>query len=380
VPFDLSKRLTRLLFIFILALSIALQGYGHACGLILTSDSYQYLSAALSFKASGNFLSPDGSYYTYWPPLFPVILSFFDNPEHALIWIHVLARIFIGLFIYFLANKFLEKNIIKIFFLVVSLCSVQMMMISVFLWSELIFLLLLLLAVYCALRMKESSIYFLGLLLFSFLLCLQRNAGAFIIPAVSLWIFLDSDLTWKERITKSAILMMSGLAGLFLWNIYISFFIPSNFYFYKHNFFMDSVLNFSTLSTPLIRLFVPGAEILATFFGVILFLVVVVYVVKADHSNRHLQLLGLLILFYWIGLMVMVKLDGYETDRYLSVVIPFVYVMSFCAVERGFKNVNSRWQWLAVILLCLWTIYPVVRSVKNVLAWNERSCLAYQTK
>jgi hypothetical protein len=380
VQFDLSKRQTQSLFVFILALSIALQWYGHACGLIKTSDSYQYLSAAQSFKTNGNFLSPDGSYYTYWPPLFPVILSVFDSPESALIWIHVVAKVSIGLLIYFIANEFLEKNIFKVLFFVATLCSVQITMISVFVWSELIFLLLLLLTVYCALKMKASQLHFIGLLVFSFLMCLQRNAGAFFIPAIGLWIVLDTTSKNEERIVRSTAVCISGLAGLFLWNIYISYFIPSNFYFYRHEFFVDYALNFSTLSTLLIKFFIPRSEIFATFLGLVLLLAVVVLTVKGNFHNRHVQLVGLLILFYWMGLMSMARLDIYETDRYLSVILHFVYLLFFFLIEIGFKRVNAARQLAMVVVLLLWMIYPVSRAIKNTHIWNEKSCSAYPAK
>lgn len=373
MSFDLSKRFTQLLFVLILTLSIGLQWYGHWYGLLLTSDSYQYLSAAQSFKTNGVFLSPDGSYYTYWPPLFPVILSLFNNPEYALIWINVLVKIAIGFLIFFLAHEFLKRNIVKVLFVLVSLCAVQIIMISVFLWSELIFLFLFLLAISAALRMKSSG-YFMLMLASLFLMCLKRNAGAFLVPAFSVWMMIDTSLLLKERIKKGVIIFIIGIAGLCFWNAYVSLFIPSNFYFYRHEFFTEFPSNFSMISETIARCFLPISGMLATFFGFIMFLVLIWSLKIDSYRTKQSQLISLLVLFYLLGFMAMGKLDVYEMDRYLSVIVPLVYLLFFMLIENSYNRLKTlSHQRILIAILVLGMIYPMVRTLKNTRLWNERS-------
>ncbi len=45
----------------------------------LSADSITYWSAAQSFRESLTLLKVDGSAYTNWPPLYPVLLSLFPS-------------------------------------------------------------------------------------------------------------------------------------------------------------------------------------------------------------------------------------------------------------------------------------------------------------
>lgn len=372
MSFDLSKQLTRLLFMFIVALSIVFQWYGHRYGLLLTSDSLQYLSAAHSFKTEGIFLSPDGSLYTYWPPLFPVILSLADSPELVLPWINVCVTPGIAFLLFFLADRIFEKNIFRIIFIMISLCNVQMIMISVFLWSELIFFLFVLMAVVCAVKMKHSNLWFVILLIVLCLMCLQRNAGAFLVPAFSLWFLLDRDRSQRERIFKSILMLVVGLGGLVIWNVYLSFFTPSGFYFYKHEFFGELAFNLSRFASTLCGFIIPLSEGPAGVFGCILILIMIFFLFKTERSGLQ-QLIVLLVLFYFSGFIVLGKLDAYEMDRYLSVIVAFIYMIFLSLNEKMTMKIRPIQQRALVIILMLWLIYPLARTLKNVSAWNERS-------
>jgi hypothetical protein len=78
---------------------------------------------------------------------------------------------------------------------------------------------------------------------------------------------------------------------------------------------------------------------------------------------------------YATGFMVLGKLDAYEIDRYLSVIAPVVYLLIAIAMERATQN-GGKWLRLGVIMFAtLWVGYTIMRSVKNVQFWHERSCL-----
>lgn len=369
---DLSSRTTNWCFAAVIVLSVFLQWYGHRCGLLLTPDSDNYLSASQSFKTDGSFRSPDGSLYTYWPPLFPATLSIFDSPEHAVPWLYSVATILISLLSILILNRILESNLYKVIVFLLTLTSVQFMMISVFLWSEMNFLLLVLCATYCALNLKKAGPYFIGLLVFAFLMCIQRNAGVFILAGVCCWILLDKTLSLRIRIGKSLILFLVGISGLVAWNIYLSYGIDSGFYFYKHEFFIHTLENFSTLSAMLVRIFVPVSGWAASTMGVLL-LVALIY--QISRSTPVVQLIGFILLFYWLGLVCMFRLDEYDMDRFLSVVIFFIYLLVFEWVEKQFQRRSPSAQVVMGTILMLWMVYPAYRAVTNLQQWNKGSCM-----
>ena len=70
--------------------ALAMMVWTQACGLLLTHDSRQYLAAAQSFSTSWQFLGTDGTPITYWPPLFPILLSMLPESVETLRWVHMI--------------------------------------------------------------------------------------------------------------------------------------------------------------------------------------------------------------------------------------------------------------------------------------------------
>lgn len=372
VKSDLPARTTKWCLAAILVLSVSMQWYGRQCGLLLTPDSDNYISASKSLKTDGSFRSPDGSLYTYWPPLFPATLSFFDSPERAVPWMYVVVTVLIGFLSILILNRTLESNLYKVIVLFLTLSSVQFMMISVFLWSEMNFLLLISGATFCALNLKRSGTYFTGLLIVTFLMCLQRNAGVFILSGICFWILLDKTLSLRARIAKSSILFLVGISGLIAWNIYLSYTLESGFFFYKHEFFVHAIENFSTVSAMLVRIFIPISGRIASVIGILMIAALIFRIVT---STGAIQLIGLLLLFYWIGLVCMFRLDIYDMDRFLSAIVLFIYLFVFEWLEKSFQNLTKPVRIALTIVLLVWMAYPVYRTVTNLQQWNRSSCM-----
>src|SRR5688572_17596485 len=80
----------------VIVISLLIQFYVTNCGLLLTYDSREYLSAANSFNEQGVFMGTDGTPYVFWPPLFPMILSLFADPQAAMVWINLVVSALIG--------------------------------------------------------------------------------------------------------------------------------------------------------------------------------------------------------------------------------------------------------------------------------------------
>lgn len=371
---DVSTRTSIWYAAVVIVVSLSLQVYGHRCGLLFTPDSHNYVSAAISFKTDGTFLSPDGSFYTYWPPLFPVTLALFNSPD-AVPWMYAVATILIGIITMRILTVYLKNNLLKILVLFLTLTSVQFMMISVFLWSEINFLLLTLCVVYCALNLKKARVYFFGLLAAAFLMCLQRNAGVFILGGVSCWMALDKTRLLKIRVVESTLLFVVGVSGLIVWNIYLSVIIDSGFYVYKHEFFIHALNNFSTVAAMLIRIVVPVSGQIVTVLGLGMLVALIVHIRR---STSAVQLIGLLVLFYWLGLVCMFKLDVNDVDRFLSPIILFIYLLVMEWLEKFSMEKAKPVKIVVTVVVFIWMVYPVYRTVTNLQQWHGASCEAAQ--
>lgn len=359
--------------IIVLVASIGLEVYGRACGFILTSDSLQYLSAAKSFSEHGKFLSPDGTYYTYWQPLFPVILSVTTKPLVLLGWLNIFNKLIMGIVLMSVANSFLKEFVYKIIFFIVSLCSVHTLMLSVFVWSDLLFMTFAYLNLYVALHLERKN-YFYYLLITGFLMCIQRNAGLFWIGGICLWMLQDKEIMLSKNLLRIAIFFLVSTSGLWAWNFYNTFFIPANFSFYKHSFFADIIYNTMLLIGTYTRMIVPlNHWILQIIFFLLIAGLIIYFLIKNFSRSAYLMLCILLV--YTAGYAAMVKLDMYEMDRYLSIVAPLVYLLFINVVEK-FNQTEIKWiRYGLLVFILLWTVYPIARTIKNVQFWHERSCL-----
>jgi hypothetical protein len=355
----------------VLFVSISLEFCGHACGFLLTPDSLQYLSAAKSFSASGKFLSPDGSYYSYWGPLFPIILSFFKQPQDALVWINVFCKIVIAVALLALANSFIKESVLKIVFLIVSMVGVHMALISVFVWSELIFMMVILLNAHFALSLNKNRSNYYWFLITGFLACLQRDAGFFWMCGVCLWLLLDNSATLKTRIIQSAICFSVCTSGLIAWRVYIHFVMHQSSNFYDYSFFFHAFENVQLVLLTFGKMFFPLNGIPGMATGFLFFLLLFWSVLN---STRKTQLLGIIISVYTLGFIALPwQLDVNEMDRYFSVITPLVYLFALSLVDK-LQPAKRRVSFLIYTIVLFWLCYPLTRTFINVKAWHERSC------
>jgi hypothetical protein len=357
--------------LIILVLSIVLEWYGRYCGFILTSDSLQYLSAAKSFSESGKFLSPDGSSYAYWPPLFPVLLSWGD-PFIIVSSLHVVSKIIIATIMLYLAFLFFQKSLYRIVFLTASLLSVQYIMISVFLWTELLFMCLLFGNAFFALNLKKKK-YFYWFLLTGFLLCLQRNAGLFWVSGVSVWMMVDQENTFLKNFLKATLYFLVSTSGFWAWNIYNTFFIPTDFNFYQHSFLNDWVYNVGLIAQTYVYLIIPLKHIPLSVMVFCTATLLVVYILR-NSIDRKLLLFVITLATYTAGYSIMPTLDVYEMDRYFSVMTPLIFLMVLLATEKLSQYPITWMKPVMAILVVCWLAYPLARTVKNVRSWHDRSC------
>jgi hypothetical protein len=407
------ENLIKLVTVVITLLAMVLEWYARKCGFLLTSDSLQYLSAARSFQASGTFLSPDGSHYSYWPPLFPVVLSWVGDPLQALAIINVVCKVVIGWLVYRLGQSYLTSTATRLAFVVVVMWGLHLLLISVFVWSELVFVTLALALLYLSTK-PETPARDGALVALGFLLCLQRNAGLFWIAglcAASLlegavgfrddlkntkhvlaregrpkqtafwtrtWVLLlgtRKDGYWEiafPNLWRTALYFLLTTSGLWVWNAYNTWFIQSDFVFYQQPFLHALVGNSRIAGSSLAAAFVPAS--LHGFWGILFALLVaggsvLVWQYRTDPIVRPLCLA----IVYCLGFVVLGPLDPYEADRYFCIV-PMLLALPLL---RGWEWVCQRYAVaprIAALVLAVALLYPVTRTLRNAHRWQERSC------
>lgn len=168
-----------------LALSLAiLLGYAGTSlyGPGLSADSITYWSAAQSFRESFTLVKVDGSPYTNWPPLYPVLLSIFpsDYFMQAARWINILGFAYCCLITTLIVSQQAAKK--TPYYLFAMCLGFPMLKLACMVWSETIFLALFLSALYCYqnyLLIAKTPWVIACLILFG-LSCLQRYTGLFL--------------------------------------------------------------------------------------------------------------------------------------------------------------------------------------------------------
>lgn len=356
-----------------LIISLFIEWWTRDCGFIMSPDSYNYVSASKSFRKDRTFLSPDGSNYTNWPPLFPVIVSFFQDVPQAVAWIYLICKISISLVVFYLAEQFLNHTFFKIIYFIAVLLSVHILLISVFIWSEALFLALLLVHLYLSLNLKKTSLYFYLLLLTGFLLCLQRNAGAFWVCATALWFMLDKDVSFYAKVRKSILYIMVSCSGLVLWHVHTIFYLNDRTAFSGQNVLAAVVINCQMILINLTKFFIPLDGFLSIILGLIIILSLSFFSYRYFRNDNALRLIMMCVLIYTIGFLPVSKLDIHDMERYFAVILPVFMLLPLKIAERLSEKSMSAVVIVRLIII-VWMIYPAVRLYKNARQWHEVSC------
>lgn len=342
------------------------------CGLLLTHDSREYLSAASSFANEGVLLGSDGSPYVFWPPLLPIILSFFSEPQSAMVWIHLGLSALVGVLIARLASQHLSDFRFKVGFVTVWMLGVHQLLISVFLWSELLFVVVLLSFVEQVIRSDKSNIATLLSFALGTLLCLQRNAGLFIVPAAALWIIIKGNFSLKA-FAQASIVFLSTIGGLW-WN-------ASNMYgtvpgAVSNLEYFSALGHNTTVVTDGISAAIVPLTILSIPIAIAIVCSPVVLILSAQWRPNNYVLMALICCFYLVGMAILFRLDHGDADRYAAVILPFFLLACFKVVENFHQKANNAVRMIILAGMICWIIYPLLRTAKNAIQWREVSCSA----
>ncbi len=196
------------------------------CGAGMSTDAICYVSAARHLLEGKGYLDYDGRPYTHWPPLLPTILALLGlvgiEPLDGTRFVNAVS---FGLIVFTSGSLFLHQ--LKSKLLVISgavtvLMSFALLKISVYAWSEPLFIVLTVLFTFNLARFLRnrnmSSLIFAGI--FAALSCLQRYVGiTVIITGCIMVLFYLRNVAWLKRLKYAAIFGTISFAPTVLWII-----------------------------------------------------------------------------------------------------------------------------------------------------------------
>ncbi len=362
----LSKRIEFILLGTCLVTATATFCYSTWGGLIWTSDSFHYWAASRSFATDGVLLSHGGGSYVYWPPLFPAILSFFTESGY-----HILQGIFLNLILIgiYLLVKLYKTSTIALLITSLFTLSVFPYLITSFLWSETGFMLFMLIGLYFFRKNELSGRYIdliIALIFFS-LMCLQRNAGVFIMLGLSVHSFFQyihsRDL--KSLGIKAFAILMSVVPNIW-WNISRSI-KYRNYDIADHPYFVDIIPNLKMIAIHLYKSILPSLlPDLFIFSLIVLILILGILLCKN-------KIFITLVVIYFAAFSIFPLIDYGMNDRFLAPVIIFFYLILVEINQSLYDKKTAFIKWGVFLSLLLLFSYNVIRTYKNVSMWHYRS-------
>ncbi|UOG76336.1 hypothetical protein MTX78_06985 [Hymenobacter tibetensis] len=206
---------------------LSLYTYAWGTGPATTPDSWHYLEAARSWEAAGKLVSPTGTPYVFWGPLYPVLLAWFgaaQYPAQAVAWLHTLGLLGSWLSWTWLGAQVLgsETTWKRLYPWVLAL-STPWLVTAKFVWSETVFLLLFsiyIIALYQYLISSRLKWLFTATGV-GMLLPLQRTAGLFLLAGVAIGLVAGyGRLLWAYGWWLPLHLALS-VAGGVVWQLHV---------------------------------------------------------------------------------------------------------------------------------------------------------------
>ena len=203
---------------------VLLLTYRHGSG--ITPDSVSYISAARNLSEGKGFLTYNGEYLVFQPPLYSMILALIKITlsTDPIISAGYVNAILFGLIVFISGLLFL--NHLKSFILVVLgtgslLISFAIVQSSLMTLSEPLFIFILLMFLfYIEVYQNEHNIYSLVLIsVFGALACLTRYTGIIIILTGLISIFIWSRIALKEKIKHSFFFLLITCLPISIWCI-----------------------------------------------------------------------------------------------------------------------------------------------------------------
>lgn len=362
-----------LAYVLLFAAFTALYGVATRQGNRQTNDSRNYLAIAQNLAAGNGFADADGDPVVYWPPLYPLVLRLgVDHPGAFVFGLHLLCMG--GVFFLWLrmAGRQLESPGLMPLYGAYLVTATPLLMIATFVWSEALFLLLFsaYLALLCRYVHTLENRWLVWAAAPGLLMLLVRNAGVFLFAGalLGLWATVGKSLS-RKHLLLHGVLVASGSAA---WNGDRLLLNGNRHVFGQLLPQVQPLRNAQLVLGEMAANFLPS-QLLAP-VGMILILGLLAAFAWLWWRQRirepFVRLLFVGMVTY-LGAWLLIPAHPDDISRFLSLVLPALYLVLLRTVEVATKPLGPAGRALAWIGLLAGLAYPAIRVVHNALRWGD---------
>jgi len=333
--------------------------------LICTSDGMQqspdskfYLYIAEHLVETGQFRAPGGKAITYWPPIYILALTPVALFTAYPFYLHLCLLVLHQLLLLKLAKKYLDGTELLLFS-ALSGCSTLTLMVSVYVWSELLFMIFLLLAVLNIEKWKEGFDW-KDLILFTLTLSaavLTRNAGIFMCIPLGLYalIHFKNPFRWQLAVAVSFAVLSN-----FIWNWGRRIFSEKSHVFTElmptWSPLKNLYLTFGEMGYNFLPRFIPDWLVaIMTFMGLVILL-------RRYFKKNIMLTLAMGYLVFWI----IIPADAADIGRFIAPVWSFV-LLSLVMLLQEYRSILPKAVfWLSATYIL---VFSIIRITINAMTW-----------
>jgi hypothetical protein len=325
----------------------------------LTYDSWDYIHASESATIYFSGRNTDGHTYLYRPPALPLYLHFFQDQVNAVKWLNAICYILSLWICFFITRELKFERTFSALFIILVACSYPWLQNHFFVWSEPPFSAFLLLLVW--ILIKEKSWIWITILLV--ILFFIRKAGTFICFGTILVVL-------AQREYKKSILI-----GSVLFPIIVSWELLSSSYSDvspSQKIFSDLVIQSRWFYADAFSAwFLPENINLLIRLGILFLLIFIAAFFRKDvliqlATGKKIKTIIILTATYLTFILLLTGASEFsEADRYLSVMLPLTMLIFMAAIRSVYLQASNKKYFL--ILLILWMMYPVIRTLHHLI-------------
>ncbi|NJN27213.1 MAG: hypothetical protein HC819_15150 [Cyclobacteriaceae bacterium] len=289
---------------------------------------------------------------------------------HSIWLFHYIRMVLVFLIWYMIAARCLRDSIQLAIFIILMALSTNLLMVSIFIWSELLFILLFSLTILFVQRYAHSKnpLWMWLSVIPAFLMLIDRNAGIFIISPLYFAMIVSYKLPRRHYFILAWCLVFS-VSGFALWNVH-HIVMESRFYMLAELVpYFTPVKNLEILLNDIGIIFFPSLLLYPwSVFFTGLILAIGTYLIFTTSGAKFIKTLYLTALLY-LCIWIVIPGDPSNMNRFVSVVTPILllaFAEFFFKMAQKFKIPGH----LHYVLLAGVILYSVARNVNNAMLWG----------
>ncbi|MGB3466329.1 MAG: hypothetical protein WBA74_13710 [Cyclobacteriaceae bacterium] len=346
-------------------------------GLKTTSDSFLYLEGAAYLKENGFINLFEQPAFLAKPILFSLLLIPFTETPDSFGWLQLVFFCFSYSLSHYFAAKYLQSVKYRLYYNLLFVTSTPLIMDHVFLWTEPVFICLLLVYAVLVYRSYQavSTISTISLISVALLVCSLKHVGIFFILPTAGWMLVTALKQNKSPVTTAAAALHMLLPLLYFigwqWAVWH---IGGNQDRIDHFAGADVFGNSILLTEALTTWFAP--RVLASYISWIVVPALFVFIFRMAGSYQqkaksHTAIyLCSMCLLYFLVLVSKGDMIFSDDERYISVMFPFVTIFLLSGVERITKY-RTKIKPLILSVGGVILLYNLIRVCRNVWFWSE---------